>query len=48
VKRLRDLKNTYLLFDGSRAEHELGFVPEITLEEGLRRTIGWYRREGIL
>jgi nucleoside-diphosphate-sugar epimerase len=48
VKRLRALKDAYLLFDGSRAERELGFVPRITLEEGLRRTIDWYRSEGML
>jgi dihydroflavonol-4-reductase len=48
VKRLRGLRNAYLLFDGSRAERELGFKPEITLEEGLRRTIDWYRSEGLL
>ena len=29
--------------DASRARAELGFAPSVVLEEGLRRTIDWYR-----
>lgn len=32
------------LVDISKAERILGFKPEISLREGLRRTINWYRR----
>jgi nucleoside-diphosphate-sugar epimerase len=35
-------------YDGSRARVELGFEPAIDLEEGLRRTVAWYRGEGLL
>jgi nucleoside-diphosphate-sugar epimerase len=35
-------------FDISRARTELGFVPRISLEEGLRRTGAWYREMGYL
>jgi nucleoside-diphosphate-sugar epimerase len=35
-------------FDTSRARAELGYAPEIDLEEGIRRTAAWYRQEGLL
>ena len=35
-------------FDISRARTELGFVPRISLDEGLRRTGAWYREMGYL
>ena len=35
-------------FDTTRARRELGFVPKVDLEEGIRRTADWYRREGLL
>jgi len=28
-----------------KAKKELGFVPSITMEEGLRRTIEWYEKQ---
>ncbi len=35
-------------FDISRARTELGYVPRISLDEGLRRTGAWYRTMGYL
>ena len=35
-------------FDTTRARTELGFVPKVDLEEGIRRTADWYRTEGLL
>ena len=35
-------------FDTSRARREIGFVPKVDLEEGIRRTARWYRSEGLL
>lgn len=32
--------------DITRARTELGFAPQVSLREGLRRTIAWYRAEG--
>jgi nucleoside-diphosphate-sugar epimerase len=32
----------------ARARRELGYSPRVSLEEGLRETIEWYRREGWL
>lgn len=31
------------LIDVSKAKHRLGFVPKISMEDGLRRTLAWYR-----
>jgi dihydroflavonol-4-reductase len=33
-------------FDISRARAELGFAPSVGLDEGIRRTLDWYKREG--
>ena len=35
-------------FDISRARAELGFSPAVSLREGIRRTLAWYRQEGWL
>jgi nucleoside-diphosphate-sugar epimerase len=35
-------------FDIGRARRELGYVPKVGLEEGLRRTGRWYREKGYL
>ena len=35
-------------FDIGRARRELGFEPRVGLEEGLARTVAWYRAEGLL
>ena len=35
-------------YHGSRARDELGFVPQVGLAEGLRRTVDWYRTQGLL
>lgn len=35
-------------FDISRARAELGYAPRVGLDEGIRRTLAWYRRQGWL
>ena len=35
-------------FDTTRAHTELGFAPRVDLEDGIRVTADWYRREGLL
>jgi nucleoside-diphosphate-sugar epimerase len=35
-------------FDIARAQRELGYVPRVALDEGLRRTGEWYQRMGYL
>jgi nucleoside-diphosphate-sugar epimerase len=36
---LRSIRENYWIFDGSKIERELGFHPQLTLEEGLRRIV---------
>lgn len=35
-------------FDTTRARTELGYAPNVDLEEGIRRTARWYREHGLL
>ena len=35
-------------FNTARARAELQFAPQVDLEEGIHRTAGWYRSEGLL
>ena len=35
-------------FDISRARQELGYAPQVSLREGIRRTLEWYRAAGWL
>jgi len=35
-------------FDTTRARTELGFAPQVDLEEGIHRTAEWYRKEGLI
>jgi dihydroflavonol-4-reductase len=35
-------------FDTTRARTELGFVPQVDLSEGIRRTAAWYGEQGLL
>jgi nucleoside-diphosphate-sugar epimerase len=35
-------------FDTRRARTELGYVPQVDLPDGIRRTAAWYREQGLL
>jgi nucleoside-diphosphate-sugar epimerase len=35
-------------FDISKARRELGYAPRVDVREGIRRTAGWYREQGLL
>ena len=35
-------------FDIARAKRELGYMPQVALDDGLRRTGAWYRQMGYL
>lgn len=42
-EREGDIKHS--VADTTKAENQLGFEPEVTLEEGLEKTVAWYRSE---
>ena len=35
-------------FDISRARAEIGYTPQVTLRDGISRTLAWYREHGWL
>ena len=35
-------------FSIARAHAELGYTPQVPLSEGVRRTVAWYREQGLL
>ena len=37
---------TYREFDIHAVEKDTGFVPEVSFEEGIRKTAAWIREEG--
>jgi nucleoside-diphosphate-sugar epimerase len=43
VSRLRHIRKSYFLHSGEKVQRELGFKPAVSLEEGIRRSIAWYR-----
>lgn len=44
--RTSDVRN--LCADATKARNILGFEPEVTFEEGLKKTLDWYREEGLV
>jgi Nucleoside-diphosphate-sugar epimerases len=36
------------IYDVSKAKREIGFLPEISIEEGIRKTVNWYVEKGLL
>ncbi len=47
-EKARDMVQDYWTCDSSKAEKEFGYRQKISLEEGIRSTIEWYKREGWL
>ena len=48
LEKARDIVQDAWTFDGSKAVRELGFREKLTLEEGVRGTLEWYRAQGWL
>lgn len=46
-KRL-DITESRWMMDTSRVTNELGFIPKVSVEDGFRDTIEWYKKEGWL
>jgi dihydroflavonol-4-reductase len=48
LEKARDVVQDAWVFDGTKAERELGFREKLSLEDGVRGTLEWYRAEGWL
>ena len=35
-------------YDTSKAQSRLGFAPKVGLDDGLARTLAWYRQQGLV
>jgi nucleoside-diphosphate-sugar epimerase len=46
-RRIIQLRHLYWIYDSSKAERELGFRPAISLEEGIKISISWYREQNL-
>jgi len=47
-EKARDMVQDYWTCDGSKAKRDFGYEQEISLEEGIRSTVQWYRNKGWL
>ena len=47
-EKARDMVQDYWTCDASRAKQDFGFEQEISLEEGIRNTVSWYKEHGWL
>lgn len=47
-EKARDMVQDYWTCDSTKAKKDFGFEQQLTLEEGIRRTVQWYRAEGWL
>lgn len=36
------------VYDVSKVKREVGFTPEVSMEEGIRKVIRWYKKKGIV
>lgn len=48
IEKAKDLTRRYWICSIDKAACEIGFQPQLTLEAGIRDTIGWYREQGWL
>ena len=47
-ERVRQMRETYWIYDGSKAERDLGFKPVMDIQTGIRDAVRWYRERGLL
>ncbi|MGH2574260.1 MAG: NAD-dependent epimerase/dehydratase family protein [Ignavibacteria bacterium] len=46
IEKTKDITQTYWICSAEKARHELGFKEKLTLEEGFKNTIEWYKKKG--
>ena len=47
-EKARDMVQDYWTCEGSRAKADFGYEQEVSLEDGIRETVAWYREHGWL
>ncbi len=48
IEKARDMVQDYWTSDGGKARRDLGFESQISLRDGIRSTVAWYREKGWL
>lgn len=48
LEKARDITQRYWICDVRKAREELGYRQQVSIEDGIRSTVEWYRREGWL
>jgi nucleoside-diphosphate-sugar epimerase len=46
--KIIEMQQKYWICDNSRAKRELGFSPNISLKNGIKDTVNWYKKDGWL
>ncbi|MBC7187002.1 MAG: NAD-dependent epimerase/dehydratase family protein [Calditrichaeota bacterium] len=47
-EKAREMRQRYWVCDNARAKADLGFAPKVSIEEGAKLTLAWYRAQGWL
>jgi nucleoside-diphosphate-sugar epimerase len=47
-KKIMQIRHTYWTYDGTKAEEDFGFKPLLSLAEGIKLTVNWYKKEGLV
>jgi nucleoside-diphosphate-sugar epimerase len=47
-EKAKDMVQNYWTFSHEKAKRDFGFEQQVSLEEGIRRTVEWYKKEGWL
>ncbi|MCR4439047.1 MAG: NAD-dependent epimerase/dehydratase family protein [bacterium] len=47
-EKAREMRERYWVCDNSRTKADLGFVPKVSIEEGVKQTLAWYKAQGWL
>jgi len=46
--KIDELRQSYWVCSGEKARHQLGFIPALSIQEGLQQTYQWYKEQGWL
>jgi len=46
--KIKELRQYYWVCSGEKAKQQLGFIPAISIQDGLKMTLHWYRENGWL